>query len=119
VAQGEAVYLEPLGYIGYFSQCRMLDWPGLVSPEVVAVRRKLSIKTGYTWLEVARALKPAWIVARRKEAEAMQNSGLLRDYELERIFDVDDQITAAGQVPGMRMIYAESSFGVLHRRKPE
>jgi hypothetical protein len=43
----------------------------------------------------------------------------LRDYELERIFDVDDQITAAGQVPGMRMIYAESSFGVLHRRKPE
>ena len=117
VAKGEAVYLEPLGYIGYFSQCKMLDWPGLVSPEVVAARRKLALKAGYTWLETAMVLKPAWIVARRNEAEAMKNSGFMEDYELEQVFDAGDKITAAGLVPGMRMVFAESSFGVFHRRR--
>ena len=34
------VYLEPLGYIGYFSGLRMHDFPGLVSPEVVRLRRE-------------------------------------------------------------------------------
>ncbi len=32
----DTVFLESLGYIGYFSQLKMLDFPGLSSPEVVA-----------------------------------------------------------------------------------
>ena len=45
-APGDRVYLEPLGYIGYFSGLKMLDWPGLASPEVVAARRHGSRRLG-------------------------------------------------------------------------
>ena len=47
----------------------------------------------------------------------MKNSGFMEDYELEQVFDAGDKITAAGLVPGMRMVFAESSFGVFHRRR--
>jgi hypothetical protein len=118
VVPGEAVYLEPLGYIGYFSQCRMLDWPGLVSPEVVRARRTLDRKSGYTWVEAAEVLKPSWIVARSAEAGAMKDRDFfVKNYELKKVFDVADRIKAAGQVPGMRMVYAESVFGVFHLKK--
>src|SRR5262249_26879788 len=40
VRSGERVFLEPLGYIGYFSNARMMDYPGLVSDEVVQARRR-------------------------------------------------------------------------------
>jgi hypothetical protein len=118
VAPGETVFLEPLGYIGYFSRCKMLDWPGLVSPEVVRVRKALDRKSGYTWLEVAEALKPSWIVARRAEAEAMNDRDFfVKNYELKKVFDASDRITAAGPVPGMRMVYAECVFSVFHLKQ--
>jgi hypothetical protein len=116
VGKGEAVYLEPLGYIGYFSQCKMLDWPGLVSPEVVAARRKLAVQTGYTWIEVAEAIKPRWIVARYSEYEWMKNSDYLsKHYELVKVFDVIDKIRAFKAAPGMRIVVPESAFGILRR----
>src|SRR5262249_48089713 len=37
----DSVYLEPLGYVGYFSGLHMDDFPGLVSPKVVGIRRQL------------------------------------------------------------------------------
>lgn len=117
VARGEGVYLEPLGYIGYYSQCKMLDWPGLVAPEVVAARRTLSTRMGYTWLETAEVLKPRWIVARGSEAMLMSNSPTLApEYELMKVFDVSDRVLAAPVRPGMRMVYAEAAYGVFRRR---
>ena len=117
VRPGEAVYLEPLGYIGYFSQCKMLDWPGLVSPEVVAARRKLNPSTGYNWLPVAEALRPAWIVARAADAQSLQHSATLGpQYELAHVFDVTKQVDPVAGRPGMRMVYPEVVYGVFHRK---
>jgi hypothetical protein len=118
VGRGESVYLEPLGYIGYFSECKMLDWPGLVAPEVVAARRKLGTKYGFAFVEVAEALKPDWIVARRTEATAMERSRFLQqNYELIKVFDVRDQLQPVKYDIGMSMVYAETVFGILHRIK--
>ena len=39
-APTDRVYLEPLGYVGYYSGLKMLDNPGLASPEVVAIRQR-------------------------------------------------------------------------------
>ena len=39
VPPSETVYTESLGYFGFFGQCHMLDWPGLVTPRVVETRR--------------------------------------------------------------------------------
>src|SRR5581483_2625511 len=38
-APDDTVFLEPLGYIGYYSQLKTYDMPGLSSREVVAVRK--------------------------------------------------------------------------------
>src|SRR5208337_1567658 len=40
-APADRVFLEPLGYIGFFSQLKMLDTPGLCALEVVAAEKKL------------------------------------------------------------------------------
>ena len=38
---GETVFMEPLGYIGFYSQLKTLDFPGMSSPEVVSARKTL------------------------------------------------------------------------------
>jgi len=120
VAGNEAVYLEPLGYIGYFSQRRMLDWPGLVSPAVVEARRKIGPKESYfTWAEVAEAIKPPWIVARANESLFMgQNAYLAHHYELKAVFDdrkAIDQLGPKAVAPGMSIAYPDALF-VVYRR---
>lgn len=120
VAPNETVYLEPLGYIGYYSGCRMADWPGLVSPQVVAIRKKIGpTKAYFTWKEVAEALKPSWIVARPNESWFMEKSDYLsHHYELVEVFDsrkLVDDLGPKGQAPGMHLAYSELIFGVYHR----
>jgi hypothetical protein len=121
VGGNETVYLEPLGYIGYFSQCKMVDWPGLVSPAVVAARRKIVRGDDYyTWSEVAEAIKPAWIVARPAEADRIDRSDFLsHHYDLVKVFDVRAEIEKLGSdatAPGMNLAYSEAAFGVYRRR---
>jgi hypothetical protein len=114
VGQGESVYLEPLGYIGYFSGCKMLDWPGLVSAEVVAARRQLRVPTGYAWKEVAERLRPTWIVARPGEALLIKRSEFLsKNYELMKVFDVRDKIQT-NVVGEIGLAFGDSAFGVYH-----
>jgi hypothetical protein len=58
--EGQRVFLEPAGYIGYYAgpQIRILDEVGLVTPEVVAIRR-----SGSGWYVPAlQALDPDYIV---------------------------------------------------------
>lgn len=123
VRGAETVFLEPLGYIGYYSQCKMLDWPGLASPEVVATRRQIGqIKDypwgSYLWGKAAEALKPEWIVARPTEADQMKASpALTRDYRLVRVFNVADQVLAAGEFPGCSINFDDCVF-MIYRRRP-
>jgi hypothetical protein len=116
-APGESVYLEPLGYIGYFSGCKMLDWPGLVSPEVVAARRKLPAPSGYAWREVAELLKPSWIVARPGEARLPgQWAFLSKNYELVKVFNVQDKIQM-DVISEFGLTFVDGAFAVYHRTK--
>lgn len=116
------VYLEPLGYIGYFSQRKMLDWPGLVSPEVVAARKKIGHVPGYPWGDYlwakgAEVLKPDWIVARPTEVDQMKASAtLMRDYQLVKVFNVTEAIIAAGEFYGCAITYNEAVFEIFRRR---
>src|SRR5262249_17332369 len=67
VGPGERVYLEPSGYLGYFSGCKLLDFPGLVSPEVARV-----IREGHReFCEAGLYLKPEWMVLRPADVTQM------------------------------------------------
>lgn len=121
VADRETVYLEPIGYIGYFSQRRIRDWPGLVSPEVVAIRRELGRPPNpwgsYYWAAVAERLRPDWIVARPVEEDQMRHSEILtRDYVRVRVFNVAGRIEDAGIFPGAAINFNDAVFTVYRRR---
>jgi hypothetical protein len=103
----DRVYLEPLGYIGYYCGMRMNDFPGLVSPEVVAIRRRLpsddySARAG-RYL-VINDLKPDWVVLRSIEYENLSRLDLLvafkKDYSLAHEFYVEHQLRHYNFLPG-------------------
>jgi len=109
----ETVYLEPLGYIGYFSQCIMHDWPGLVSPEVVRLRHAHHDKFQLVMAE----LKPDWVVARPTDFEQMKTvPWIMENYEFIRTFDVTDRLLAEKDMPGRPALLYDTSFGVFHRK---
>ncbi|MFY9225968.1 MAG: hypothetical protein WAQ98_25035 [Blastocatellia bacterium] len=60
-APTDKVFSECLGYIGFYSQLKMYDFPGLSSPEMVAARRKLKTND---YGELINYLKPEWVVLR-------------------------------------------------------
>lgn len=108
VQKGERVYVECLGYIGYFSRCHMLDYPGLCSPEVSSLS---NVEQGF--ISVAVELKPEWLVLRPHEVEWMKCTPYICEhYRLKQVFCVHSAIDACGYVPGENMLRYDALFGV-------
>jgi len=68
---GDRVALEPIGYIGYYSNAKVLDYPGLVSPEVIQHLRQ----PGSTRWTIIDALQPEWLVLREPRETEMARLG--------------------------------------------
>jgi hypothetical protein len=118
-APGDTVFLEPLGYIGYYSNLKMLDFPGLVSNEVVNARRKLGTDEYSTLI---RELKPVWVVLRPADADHMKlvAPGLLSEhgqgeYGLARTYDQSATVAALGDLRGRSFIAWDQTFLIYHR----
>jgi hypothetical protein len=113
VKDGERVYLECLGYIGYFSEARMLDYPGLVSPDVVREARR----EPRDMASVGLRLKPEWMVLRPWEkAEMARHREFAEQYALVEEFDVTDRIKHYGSVAGDGYLLYDARFEVYKRR---
>lgn len=114
----DTVFLEPLGYIGYFSQLKMYDFPGLSSPEVVAVRRKLGTDD---WDKLILELQPDWVVLRPLEAERIyKNNQLLltQRYSHVKDFDVSEQVQSYRWIPGRIYLMYDQVF-MIFKRNPK
>jgi hypothetical protein len=111
---GDTVFLEPLGYIGYYSQLKMLDYPGLSSPEVVAARRRVGEDNG----DLIAALRPHWVVLRplRLSEDPAALSRFRADYAPVQGFDVEPKIDALAFLPGRPYLQTDSRFVVFRRR---
>ncbi|MEO6003321.1 MAG: hypothetical protein ABIS43_09225 [Opitutus sp.] len=111
---GDRVFLEPLGYIGYFSGLKTYDWPGLSSREVVEAHAKV----GAQWARIVEYLGPDWLVLRPREVEEMQRDMphlLTGIYEKVRDFDVLGQVEKLS-VRGRRLLEMDAIFTVYHRK---
>ncbi len=62
------MFLEPLGYIGYFSQMATDDYPGLSCPRMVAAREQAN-----NWSGLLMILTPEWAVLRPPEAAQIES----------------------------------------------
>lgn len=112
--QDESLYLECLGYIGYFSEAaKIYDYPGLASPTVVEL-----IKSGKKGFEdVAISLEPDWIVARPWELNALSEKGILNaKYSIAKIFDVRKDIESVSLLPGRGYLLYDAVFVVLKKK---
>jgi hypothetical protein len=112
VGDGQRVYVESLGYIGYFSGARIEDNPGLVSPEVVALARQ----EGGDFAAVGLRLAPEWMVLRPAEQEAMaRHEEFAAHYETVKVFDVTDRLDAYPFIPGKGYLQGDACFTVFRR----
>jgi hypothetical protein len=111
---GDTVFLEPLGYIGYFSGLKMLDFPGLSAPEVTRLVRSGKRNFG----DLITALQPTWIVLRPTEVAGYRllENGALRDYAYVRAWDTSAEIDAVTFLPYRRAVEYGGIFLLFHRR---
>lgn len=118
----ETVFLEPLGYIGFYSGLKMLDYPGLSSPEVVEARKLFGANNGVgTWSNLIRKLNPTWLVMRKIEADDIKRMDadlLEKNYQLAKVFDVRDQVHAVKHLVGKGYLLNDSHYEV-YRINPE
>ncbi len=115
-AAGDTVFLECLGYIGYYSELKMLDYPGLAAPEVVAARRA----GRRTWAQIIGTLQPGWLVLRPSDATKIfaEDPALSVRYRIARTFDHRAAIDAQAILPGRGYLNFDAVFQV-YRRGPE
>ena len=123
----DTVFLECLGYIGFYSDLKMYDFPGMSSPEVVAARKKIGVASyPESWPALIQELSPDWLVLRGSESETIRRLNpemLKRDYSLARIFDVRAQVDAVPFIMGRNYLANDAYFEVYHRngemKKPQ
>lgn len=111
---GDTVFLEPLGYIGYFSRLKTYDFPGLSSPEVVAAVRSGARR----YADVIARLRPDWVVLRPAEAARGEfaETGVLREYTLVKSWDATPQLDQVQILPGRAWIESEARFLLFKRQ---
>ena len=112
---GDTVFMEPLGYIGYFSGLKTYDFPGMSSREMVQARWQV----GNDWAALIEQLRPNWLVLRPSEMAQLNRIApdlLITFYALAREFSVADEI-ARLEVNGRRYLEFDSRFTVFHRAR--
>ena len=113
---GDAVFMEPLGYIGYFSGLKTYDFPGMSSREMTEARKL----DGLNWAKLINRIKPRWLVLRPHEAQRITDDDydlLTADYALVREFSVAREV-AALEIRGRPYLEHDSRF-IVYERQPE
>lgn len=114
---GDTVFAEPIGYIGYFSQLKMLDFPGLCAPEVSELVRSGERDHG----SIITALKPSWLVLRPVELvqHRLEHGGVLDEYYLAGFWNQLPTVQAIPFLPGRNWLGFDSQFLVFRRTRNE
>lgn len=110
----QTVFVECLGYIGFFSGLKMYDYPGMSSPEMVSARRV----HGEQWNDLIRALKPDWLVLRLSEARklyAVDQDIVEALYQQVAVFDQSEKIAAIEWLPGRGYLQYDQTFVVFRK----
>jgi hypothetical protein len=112
VSPSETVYSESLGYFGYFGQCHMLDWPGLVSPRVVETRRR----GNNNLVSAMIALRPDWAVLRSHERDvAVKYPEIALNYDEVEAVSAPNGLSAYASMHGVGYLKKDESFVILKR----
>ena len=113
VATGQTVHLEPIGYIGFYSNAKLHDWPGLTSPEVIESRRRNNNDRAAVIVD----LEPDWLVLRPGEFQWLfTDPRISASYHLVAEFDNSAALREWGWVPGDGYHRIDVRLGIFERR---
>ncbi len=113
----DTVFMEPLGYIGFYSGLKTFDWPGMSSREMVEARKQV----GNEWGSIIRYLQPTWLVLRPFEVERIVrlNRGLLTDIYLpQQEFDRSIAVSQL-EIYGRPYLEHDAHFTLYRLRKAD
>jgi hypothetical protein len=112
----ETVFLECLGYIGYYSEMKTFDFPGMSSKEVVNARKHLKSND---YKKIIDYLSPTWLVLRPFEVTNIHNSDsmfLTKNYSLTKIFDNSILVRNSKAEFGRPYLYYDSKFSIYKKK---
>jgi hypothetical protein len=112
---GDTIVAEPSGYIGYYTNATLLDYPGLTSTRVtdaLAGHPELESTAGY-----AQLFHPDWLALRPWELDFLRNyyPDTAKDYEVVKEFSVPASESSLDRW-GLSILNVDRDFIVLHRR---
>jgi hypothetical protein len=118
VKPGQRVVSESAGYVGYYSNVTLYDYPGLTSPGALHALDRLG--PGHNSLyELANAVRPEWLIMRPVELggfeRAFPDTALL--YELDRTFEAPYEESGLSY-HGVEYGSVDREFLVLRRVRP-
>ncbi len=111
----DTVFLEPLGYIGFYSGLAMRDTPGLCAPEVIALRRQGVLSLS----DLPISLKADWVVLRGAEFMRFnpeERAKFEQAYSLWKVLDQRANIEAVTWLPGRDFLMFDAYYSVWRRR---
>lgn len=111
---GDTVFMEPLGYIGYFSNLKTYDYPGMSSREMTRAIGDI----GTDFAALIDYLQPTWVVLRPDEVKQVNigRISLLESiYEKAQDFDASPAVRQLS-VQGRSLLEVDSHFTVFKRR---
>lgn len=109
ISQDDTVFTECFGYIGFYSNAHILDYPGLVSKRVVELRRSRNLD----FFGLFNELQPNWLVLRFSEAEIAESKSLLNNYDLVKVFEISQELDPSGQARS----YFDAAFKVFKKNQ--
>lgn len=119
-SEHDTVFLEPLGYIGFYSGLKMFDFPGLCSPEMIVARKLAPSRSyPYSWGTLIPMLRPDWLAIRPFERiEIGKNDAqlLASNYDLVKVFDATETLRARRWVPIPGSPGHDAIFEIYHRK---
>ena len=107
---GSTVFLECLGYIGFYSNLKMYDFPGLSSKEVLNARKALHSND---FNQLVPYLKPDYLVLRPIDRV---NATVLGQYDELKRFDVSAQVHSIPVLPGRGYLQFDQVFTLYSRK---
>lgn len=113
-APNDRVFLECAGYIGFYSELKLLDYPGLTAPEVVRARREIADD----WGVLVRHFRPEWVVLRPAEVAKVNSPrypDFSRDYQMVRTFSHQETLDRLSDFPGKPYLRYDETFIVFRR----
>jgi hypothetical protein len=110
----DTVFLESLGYIGFYSGLAMRDTPGLCAPEVIALRKSGTLSMS----GLAVALEADWVLLRGMEylrLSPAERAELEKAYRLWTVVDKRAQVEEVPWLPGRDFLLFDSYYTVWRK----